>query len=134
MATKDNMSKKIYPNEIMPYKEREDLKEKGRELLKHAHSTTEQARIHLNFIILAHYWRAVEQLYNQSGVGRKLKKIYGKEYYPGVDLDIDTYTRHWMAANADVPGPDVYQELIKIYNPVQSKYMRKGYTVYSFDD
>jgi hypothetical protein len=126
------MTKEYFSEPIMPYDEREALKQKGDELISQCKSAKEKAILLINYRVKAHYWRAVEQLYNSTGIKSKLKKIYGEDYAPGIELGIDRYSRHWVYCNADSFDKEVCKELKNIVEPLETKYIKKGNTIYNF--
>ena len=61
------------------------------------------------------------------------KRIHGKRYCLGYELDIDVYTRHWLAANSDKLAPgmlDFVREHFG-YKPESSRFLEKGQTIYA---
>lgn len=115
----------------MDYFEREEMKAEawhclGSELL----SINEKAYA-LFRIIEAHYWRAREQLDDMPASFRR--RVHGKRYSKFYELEIDIYTRNWLAANQNIPvGQDVFEYVINElgYKPVPSKYLPVGSTSY----
>lgn len=86
-------------------------------------------------VIEAHYWRAREAL--EALPTAKQKKIHGKRYSKGYELDLDVYTRHWLWSNKDVEalknrGCD-FVDLLKEsfgYEPERSAFMPTGCSDY----
>lgn len=61
------------------------------------------------------------------------KRIHGKRYSPGYEMDIDVYTRHWLAANGDKLAPGVLDYVREHfgYEPEPSRFLGKGQTIYA---
>jgi len=82
----------------------------------------------------AHYGRAAEDLERAPVAFRR--KVHGRRYCRGYALELDTYTRHWLAAvtyggNSHV-SPEVLRSLADTYgyHPVRSAYLPPGRTLY----
>lgn len=91
----------------MDYYEREKRKAEAWKLLSAEDtSLTIKARA-LLLLIEAHYWRAREHL--EARPKAEQRRIHGKRYCRGYELDIDVYTRHWLHANGDRMPPEVVQ-------------------------
>ncbi|CUI18169.1 hypothetical protein PNK_p0117 (plasmid) [Candidatus Protochlamydia naegleriophila] len=116
----------------MEYKEREKLKQIGYEELSKAKHLYQKAMVYLHRIILAHYWPARESIESLKNTKTLLKKIKGREYCVGYELDFDDYARHWLWANDKIPDLETYKCLCEYYVPEESKYLPKGYTKYVF--
>lgn len=81
----------------------------------------------------AHYWRAKDALFNASAAFRK--KVHGKRYQRSYQLEIDTYTRHWLWAIGCELIKDDQEALEYImkelrYKPEECKYLPKGMSMY----
>jgi len=91
----------------------------------------------VNGPIWSHYWRTREYLEQSSGWRTKLKKILGKKkYQPGCRLEFNDYACHWLFAMGDRRDlfSDNLMEIIEneyCLKPIESKYLRKGYTQYN---
>lgn len=84
----------------------------------------------------AHYWRALKHLENTKRKAYFLKKIRGKKYYTGYELDIDDYTRHWLSANGGNYDPALIECLESNwgYKAEKNKYLPEGYSIYRFSE
>lgn len=116
----------------MEYEEREKLKSEAWGIINDCHATTDQKAIaYSNGVITAHYWRAREALDARKDKRTFLRKIIGKNYCKGYELDIDTYTRHWLGANPkSVKNGDVFRLLCIWFPPISNKYLKGGWTDY----
>lgn len=116
----------------MDYDEREKLKSEGWKEFNEATTPSHKANIILHRIITAHYWRAKEELEHRRDCKSCLRKIRGKKYYPGYELDIDHYAENWIYAqrNRDFMKDGVYEELLKSYEPIKSNYLPDDCSVY----
>jgi len=82
-------------------------------------------------VIEMHYWRAREGL--EAATKAIQRKIHGKRYSPHYELNIDVYTRHWLAANGDrICGPELLAEIEDSfgYTKERSKFMTDGSSDY----
>jgi len=82
-------------------------------------------------VVEMHYWRAREGLERSTKAIQR--KIHGKRYYPGCELCLDVYTRHWLAANGDrLCGPALLVEIEDSfgYTKERSKYLPDGMSCY----
>lgn len=111
----------------MEYEERERLKEEGWKLFSESKTSHGKAGAIMRFVVLAHYYRAVENLKKSQ-----IKKIVGKKYVPGYELDIDDYSRHWLFSMKDHFQSDVFEALCEWYEPEECKFLPKGCTCYRF--
>lgn len=115
----------------MDYHEREQQKaEAWRLLAAEETSLTIKAQALLR-VIDAHYWRAREHL--EARPRAEQRRIHGKRYCPGYQLDIDVYTRHWLHANGDRIAPEVVECVREqwYYEPEPSRFLAKGQTSYT---
>ena len=115
----------------MDYHEREQQKTEAWLLLCSADaSLTIKAQALLN-VIEAHYWRAREHL--EARPKTEQRRIHGKRYGPGYQLDIDVYTRHWLHANGDRITPEVIDAVREQwhYEPEPCRFLAKGQTSYA---
>jgi hypothetical protein len=116
---------------IMEYAEREAMKTEAWKVIN-----SKDANIHAKAwgvlkVIEAHYWRAREDLEAMPKAAQR--RIHGKRYCPGHLLDIDVYTRHWLAANKSIPiSYEVIQHVKSEfgYEPEESKFLHPGQTSY----
>ena len=118
----------------MNYHEREQQKtEAWRMLADESVSLTLKAQALLR-VIEAHYWRAREQL--EANPRSVQRRIHGKRYSPGYQLDIDAYTRHWLHANGHRIAPDVIETVREQwhYEPEPSRFLAKDQTSYAIPD
>lgn len=115
----------------MDYHAREQQKTEAWQLLAaEGISLTIKAQALLR-VIDAHYWRAREHL--EARPKSEQRRIHGKRYCPGYQLDIDVYTRHWLHANGDRIAPEVVEAVREqwYYEPEQSRFLAKGQTSYA---
>lgn len=126
----------MYPCEYPSYQEREKAKSIGWPLfseLKIIRDYHLAVRCLLNSIVWAHYWRCRENIEERKNCKTILRKIRGKHYYTGYELDIDHYTRNWLWANSDLLCKEILEYLKEYwgYEPEENKFMKKGYTEYT---
>ena len=80
----------------------------------------------------SHYWRAKEDL---EGCTKAVqRKVHGKRYMPGYELELEVYTRHWLwALGSKLAGDDILNYISDTYGftPEKSKFLEKGKTIYS---
>lgn len=115
----------------MDYHERERQKTEAWQLLAAENTSLTIKAQALLRVIDAHYWRAREHL--EARPRTEQRRIHGKRYSPGYQLEIDVYTRHWLHANADRIAPDVIETVREQwhYEPEQSPFLAKGQTSYA---
>lgn len=93
------------PNsEIWTHNFREEIKDLGWRLMRYHRQRKNfyhAAFYLLHGVISSHYWRAREAIENNRKCKSLLRKIRGKNYYPGYQLDIEHYVSHWLGANGD---------------------------------
>lgn len=114
----------------LDYRQREILKHEASVVFHSDADMPTRARA-LLYWCEAHYWRARSSL----GVMPKAfqRKVHGKNYFPGYELDIDVYTRHWLWSMGEkLATNDVLDYLADVfgYTPEKSKFLPKGYTEY----
>lgn len=122
----------FYPDEYVPdYHEREQLKTKAWESFKKGTNDREKAFAILQ-VCRCHYWRAGEALDANPKRISLLRKVRGKKYYGGYELEFDHYIPHWLFAQSHLFPDDVMKEIKNTwhYEPEESKYLPKGYTQY----
>jgi len=121
----------------MQYAEREALKTKAWKAINSKETEISEKAWGMLAIIEAHYWRAREDLEAMPKTAQR--RIHGKRYLPGYQLDIDVYTRHWLASNTCltsntcIPIPSEVIEHVKTkgyYTPEKSKFLQPGQTSY----
>jgi len=114
----------------MDYNEREQQKTEAWKLLRSEETSLVIKAQALLRVIDAHYWRARERLEEQPKSVQR--RIHGKRYLPGYELDIDVYTRHWLHANRHIIAPDVVECVREQwhYDPEPSRFLAKGQTIY----
>lgn len=119
----------------MDYEEREKLKQEGWSKFKDCKTPYGKMQILMHYIIMAHYWRAREELESSKKCDKYLKLIRGKKYYKYYQLDIDHYTEHWLFANKDQEfmKDGVFESCKEWYEPKESKYLPKGMSIYQFE-
>jgi hypothetical protein len=115
----------------LTYQQRETLKSEGWAIVA-------AVGLHIHFranallaVIEAHYWRADEVLQTQPLAFRR--RVHGRRYSPGYELDIDVYTKHWLWANgAKVKEQDVVKFVQDEfgYQPERSRFLPEGRTIY----
>jgi len=112
------------------YEQREIIKKEAWEILRSDAHIHIKSQAMLN-IIDAHYWRAREGF--DKYPKKTQRRIHGKRFLRGYQLDIDVYTRHWLWAQEMAPiDKSVRDYVIKnFYTPEQSRFMGKGKTTYS---
>ena len=117
------------------YQQREQIKSDALSEYVKTDCVKRKAKLTIDGVIFAHYWRAREDIEKAKQTQTKLRKIRGKKYYSGYILDIDHYTRHWLWANGDGQEPDVIEAIkdIYFYEAEHNKYMPKGSSYYLFD-
>lgn len=89
----------------------------------------------LNGVIKSHYWRAREQFLSNKTL---LRKVVGKSYSPGYELEFDFYIQNWLYSNHDILplnnefGQRVIKEFENLYHykKIPNKYLPKGCTTY----
>jgi hypothetical protein len=125
-----NSELKTIPRYNLNYRDREKLKSVGWKLYNPKNDTYTRMD-GIRFICDAHYWRAVEAL-DCPKKRSKLKKIRGKKYYPGYELDIDHYTPNWLASVRHLFDPEAVELFKKTYyyQEEPNKYLPKGCTIY----
>lgn len=120
--------------EYPTYEDREKFKKEAWEKISQASSLEEKAYYYLQGVVWAHYWRAREDIESQRNSKSLLRKIRGKKYCPGYQLDIDHYTKHWLHANKRI----IHEEVLNVikekwgYEPEETKYLPEGCTSYQF--
>lgn len=116
---------------ILDYYEREKLKQEGWNHISDENPPHQNAYYFLHKISKAHYFRAREALEVRPDYRKFLRKIVGKKYSPGYELDIDHYTQHWLHANKHLMNEATFQYFTDwFYSPKESKYLPKGHTEY----
>jgi hypothetical protein len=121
--------------EDVSYEELEELKRMGWIRFAQSSDAGHKAYVLMNYIITAHYWRAREQLETCNNYEICIKKIAGKNYSHGYELDIDHYTEHWLHAQrkAAYMQDGVLEYFIENwYTPNPCKYLPDGCTAYVF--
>lgn len=115
----------------MDYHEREAQKTEAWRLLAAEETSLPIKAQALLRVIDAHYWRAREHL--EARPRSEQRRIHGKRYCPGYQLDIDVYTRHWLHANGDRIAPEVVAFVRDqwCYEPEPSRFLAKGQTSYA---
>jgi len=118
-------------NEQMDYHDLDKQKAEAWRLLASEETSLPIKAQALLRVIDVHYWRAREHL--ESRPRSEQRRIHGKRYSPGYQLDIDVYTRHWLHANGDSIAPEVVEYVREqwYYEPEQSKFLAKGQTSYA---
>jgi hypothetical protein len=118
----------------LDFKARETLKSEAWSVIGGDASNIDKAWA-LLYVIEAHYWRAKQILEALPVV--KQRRVHGKRYSKGYELDIDVYTRHWLWSNKDADALKNKScnlvELLKEffgYEPEQSKFLPVGHTIY----
>lgn len=115
----------------MDYQEREEMKADAWQCIRSEYAGLSHKAYALFRLIEAHYWRAKEQLEDMPASFRR--RVHGKRYSKSYELEIDIYTRHWLAANRNIPvGDDVFEYVINElgYKPEPSKFLPAGSTSY----
>jgi len=117
--------------EYLKYHERERQKHKARAVLNDPEANLFKKSRALLLVIEAHYWRAREHLEAWSKSAQR--RVHGKRYCPGYQLDIDVYTRHWLFTNGDSEDQEVVTYLREQcgYYPEPSRFLPKGRTSYT---
>lgn len=115
----------------MDYLEREQQKSEAWTLLAAEDTSLPIKAQALLRVIDAHYWRAREHIEALPRAAQR--RIHGKRYCPGYQLDIDVYTRHWLHANGDRIASDVVDFVREqwSYEPEPSRFLAKGETSYA---
>jgi hypothetical protein len=119
--------------DLTNYHDREEFKSMGWERYR-AGGTPGSRAGGVLMIIDAHYHGQVEVLECDPKRRSHTKMAVGRKYYPGYELDIDHYTRHWLHSMGHLIDGDVLfflQEFMGYYAE-KSKYLEKGHTVYHF--
>ena len=90
----------------------------------------EKAWLIVHKLIWAHYWRS--RPYVEDYGKRFLKKIYGNKYYPGRELEFDTYANHWLGAEVFLPDEKILKKIEKNwgYKPEKHPLFAKGHSSY----
>ena len=117
--------------EIMEYAEREAMKHEAWKVINSKDANIRAKAWGVLKVIEAHYWRAREDLESMPKAAQR--RIHGKRYCPGYQLDIDVYTRHWLVANKSIPiSYEVIQHVKSEfgYDPEESKFLHPGQTSY----
>lgn len=119
----------------MDYEEREKLKKEGWEKFSDCKTPSGKTQVLMHYIITAHYWRAREFIESRKDYAKCLKKIRGRKYYKGYQLDIDHYTENWLFANKgqEFMKDGVLESCKTWYEPKKSKYLPKGMSIYQFE-
>lgn len=120
---------------IIPYEEREKMKEEGWDHFNKA--TTPQGKASgILRVCEAHYWRQREVFEDDPKVKIHTRTVVPKKYSPGYILDIDHYTPHWMFSMRDKIPDDVMKALEDNwgYKPTKSKYLPDKHSLYVFDE
>ena len=119
---------------MMDYAAREQQKAEARKILNEETASLARKANALIGLIDAYYWRAREHL--ESLPKAEQRRIHGKRYCRGYQLDIDIYTRHWLYANGNQFAPDVIEAVQELwcYEPEESRFLHKGKTTYSLRD
>jgi hypothetical protein len=115
----------------MNYHEREQQKTEAWRLLGDPETSLMTKAQALLRVIEAHYWEAREHL--EARPISEQRRIHGKRYCPGYQLDIDVYARHWLHANGDSMPPEVIETVREhwYYKPEPSRFLAKGQTSYA---
>jgi hypothetical protein len=115
------------------YQKREEVKSQFSDEYSKADSVSKKVWLLLFKLIWAHYWRARIGIENQKNTATLLRKVMGKRYSTGYVLDIDDYTRHWLASNGDRYEKEVIKAIKETwYEAEPSKYLPKGASSYIF--
>jgi hypothetical protein len=118
---------------IVPYEEREKMKQEGWEAFSKA-TTPHGKAAGLLRVIDSHYWRQREAFEDDRLHKKHLRMVVPRKYSPGYTLDIDHYTPHWMHSMRDKIPDDVMEVLESQwgYKPEKSPYLPDGHTIYVF--
>ena len=117
---------------IMEYAEREVMKTEAWKVINSNDASINAKAWGVLKVIEAHYWRARGALEAMPKAAQR--RIHGKRYSPGYLLDIDVYTRHWLAENKRIPISYEVIQRVKSefgYQPEESKFLHHGRTSYS---
>lgn len=116
---------------IPNYEERESMKQKGWDAYRSDCSTGFKTH-GLLLVISSHYWRARASLEKMPKAFQR--KVHGKRYSPGHELEIDVYIRHWLFANCTKMAIDplVIECLNSVwhYKPEKHPLLHDGKTIY----
>ncbi len=83
---------------MIEYREREAMKTEASRIVHDPDASTD-ARAHALLLwAQAHYWRAREHL-DEAPLSLR-RAVYGRPIHRGYQLELDLYTRHWLAAVA----------------------------------
>ncbi len=116
----------------MNYKERERVKTKGFKIYNDKTKSINERALALLNIITSHYWRARLCIENGRTPQTVLRKIMGKTYEKGTELDIHCYTKDWLGSNGDRYDKEIVKVLEQEYGYVSRKnrYLGDGCSVY----
>lgn len=107
----------------------------GEDLLKKADSYKVKAKIYLDYIIKAAYWKALESIEGSNYPKQMLKAIAGKDHYKGWDLTYEIYLRHWLASHYRSLEPEILGHIVSLgFFPKVCLLMREGMSVYSHQE
>lgn len=115
----------------MEYAEQEAIKTEAWKVINSKLENIDAKALATLQIIEAHYWRAREDLEAMPKAAQR--RIHGTRYCPGYSLNIDVYTRHWLAANKSIPIPYEVIQHVKSkfgYDPQESKFLLHGQASY----
>ena len=116
---------------MITYTEREQLKKAAWLRINDADTSLLVKSQALLDVIEAHYWRARESLEKQPK--SEQRRIHGKRYCKGYELDIDVYTGHWLYANGNRIAPEIIAAVLMYwgYEPAESPFLMQGLTSYT---
>lgn len=120
----------------MDEKARETLKSRAWDVLCDNGAALDAKAVALAWLIEAHYWRAKGAL--ETMPLRAQRKVHGARYHKGYELDIDVYSRHWLASvvpslvESTALTADVVARFSEIYGykPELSPFLPHGHTMY----
>jgi hypothetical protein len=131
VRTNGRYSVRSDPVNGLDYEQRETLKEEATAVLAQTDYPMHVRAQALQRWIEAHYWRARERL--EASSHKFQRRVHGKRYCPGYELDIDVYTRHWLAAVApQIAEQDVVAYIVAEfgYQPEMSRFLPRGHSYY----
>lgn len=129
--TPERLRELFYLADPLNYAAREELKALGRELCASSSQPLPVRALGLLAWIKGHYWRAKEAL--EGSPKSFQRRVLGKRWAPGIEIEFDWYVRHWLDANGmRVREQDVVQCLQDEfgYTPEKSPYLPPGATYY----
>jgi len=125
----------LYREHYWTHSEQETAKEQAWLVVGDKENPIHQRASALLRVIEAHYWHARQALEAQPK--EFLRKVLGKRYTTGIQIEIDWYTSNWLASMEGLrPFHEIAEETKYIieefgYKPERHRFMKPGNTTYT---